>query len=57
MNSSHINSADPSIQVTVEESRSDGSIPFLDIIITPQTDGTFTTGAYRKPTHTDLYLL
>ena len=31
-------------------------MPFLDIIITPQADGTFTTRIYRKPTHTDLYL-
>ena len=33
----------PSTQFTVEETRSDGSMPFLDIIRTPQTDGTFTT--------------
>ena len=29
---------------------------FLDTIITQQADGIFTTGVYRKPTHTDLYL-
>ena len=52
----HINSVDPSIQFTVEESKDDGSIPFLDTIITPETDGTFTIEIYRKPTHTDLYL-
>ena len=52
----HINSVDPSIQFTVEESKGDGSILFLDTIITPKTGGTFTTGVYRKPTHTDLYL-
>ena len=34
----------------------DGSIPFLDILITSQSDGTFTTKVYRKPTHIDLYL-
>ena len=45
----------PSIQFTVEKAGTDGSIPFLDILITPQTDGTFTTKVYRKPTHTDLY--
>ena len=28
----------------------------LDIIITPQPDGIFTIGVYRKPTHKDLYL-
>ena len=45
----HINSVDPSIQFTVKVSRSDGSIPFPDIIITPQADGNVTTGVYRDP--------
>ena len=52
----HINTVDPSIQFTVEEAQPDGSIPCLDIVRTPQTDGTFTTRIYRKPIHTDLYL-
>ena len=52
----HINTVDPSIQFTVEEAKEDGSIPFLDTIIKPETDGTFTIGVYRKPTHTDMYL-
>ena len=52
----HINTLDPSIKFTVEKPKDDGSIPFLDTIITPETDGTFTIGIYRKPTHTDLYL-
>ena len=52
----HINTGDPSIQFTVEEAKEDGSIPFLDTIIRPEADGTFTIGVYRKPTHTDLYL-
>ena len=52
----HINSVDPSIIFTAEETRSDGSKPFLDTLITPQIDGTLTTSVYRKPTHTDLYL-
>ena len=30
--------------------------PFSDTIITPQEDGPFTTGVYRKPIHTDLHL-
>ena len=42
----HINSVGPSIQVTVEESRSDGSMPFPDTLVTPQTDGTLPTGVY-----------
>ena len=32
----HINTVDPSIQFTVEEARPDGSISFLDILVTPQ---------------------
>ena len=52
----HINTVGPSIQFTVEEAKEDGSIPFLDTIITPEAHGTFTIGVYRKPTHTDLYL-
>ena len=52
----HINSVDPSIQFTTEEAKQDGSMPFLDTLVTPQDDGTLTTSVYRKPTHTDLYL-
>ena len=52
----HINTVDLSIQFTVEEAKEDGSIPFLDPIIRPEADGTFTIGVYRKPTHADLYL-
>ena len=52
----HLNSVDPSIKFTVEEAKEDGSIPFLDTIIRPEEDGTFTIGVFRKPTHTDLYL-
>ena len=52
----HLNSVDLSIKFTVEEAKEDGSIPFLDTIIRPEEDGTFTIGVYRKPTHTDLYL-
>ena len=41
----HIISVNPSIQFTIEETRSDGSMPFLlDTSVTPQTDLTFTTG-------------
>ena len=52
----HINTVDPSIKFTVEDAKEDGSIPFLDTIIRPEADGTFTIGVYRKPAHTDLYL-
>ena len=40
----------------VGETISDSSMPFLDTIVSPQVDGTFTTSVYRKPTHSDLYL-
>ena len=52
----HINSVDNAIQFTTEDAKEDGSIPFLDTLITPEKNGTFSVGVYRKPTHTDLYL-
>ena len=52
----HLNSIDEHIQFTGEESRQDGSIPFLDILIIPDEDGSLKTTVYRKATHTDLYL-
>ena len=33
-----------------------GSMPFLDILITPKEDGSLSTSVFRKPTHIDLYL-
>ena len=52
----HLNSIHQSIKVSSEETRSDGSMPFLDILITPKEDGNLQTSVYRKPTHLDLYL-
>ena len=52
----HINEVDTSIKFTMKEAGPDGSIPFLDVLVTPKVDGTFTTKVYRKPTHTDQYL-
>ena len=52
----HINSIDHHIQFTSEESSPDGSMPFLDVMLTPKEDGRLSTTVYRKPTHTDLYL-
>ena len=34
----------------------DGSLPFLDTLLTRREDGTINTSVYRKPTHTDRYL-
>ena len=52
----HLNSLDQHIQFTKEEARPDGSMPFLDVLITPKEDGSLDTTVYRKPTHTDLYM-
>ena len=52
----HINNVDPAIQFTVENSKEDGAIPFLDTIVKPEADGKLSTTVYRKPTHTDQYL-
>ena len=52
----HINSIDPHIQFTSEDSKEDRSMPFLDMLITPTEDGRLNTSVYRKPTHRDMYL-
>ena len=52
----YINSIDEHIQFTCEDQREDGSMSFLDILITPEEDGSLSTTVYRKPTHIDLYL-
>ena len=52
----HITSIDEGIQFTGENTRADGSIPFLDTLVTPQVDGSLLTTVYRKPAHTYQYL-
>ena len=52
----HINSVDPAIRFTVEDSKEDGSIPFLDTIVKPEADGSLSITVYRKPKHRDQYL-
>ena len=52
----HINTQDPHKQFTVEELDQEGSLPFLDTLISPGPNSTLTTSVYRKPTHTDQYL-
>ena len=52
----HINNQDPHIQFTVEKPTQQGSLPFLNTLVTIEPDNTFSTTVYRKPTHTDQYL-
>ena len=52
----HLNSIHKNIKFACEEVRNDGSMPFLDILVTPKEDGSLSTSVFRKPTHTDLCL-
>ena len=52
----HINSLEDKIKFIAESTRADGSMPFLDTIVTPRSDGSLETKVYRKPTHTNQYL-
>ena len=51
----HLNTINTSIQFTVEKEVS-GSLPFLDVNLKRESDGSFSTTIYRKPTHTNRYL-
>ena len=51
----HLNSINPYIQFTIEK-ESDGQLPFLDILLNREEDGSISTSVYRKATHTDQYL-
>ena len=51
----HLNSIEDSINFTVEVEK-DSQIPFLDVLLTHEADGSVNTAVYRKPTHTDKYL-
>ena len=52
----HLNSVDDNIHFTCEEPNEDGSIAFLDMLITPVRNGRLNTSVYRKEPHTDQYL-
>ena len=51
----HLNSINANIQFTYETEK-DGSLPFLDILLSHDPDGSVRTSVYWKPTHTDQYL-
>ena len=51
-----INNIDPAIKFTVEGTQGNGTIPFLDTLVTPLADGSLSITVYHKPTHTDQYL-
>ena len=51
----HLNSVHPTIQFTMEL-ENEGSLPFLDTLLTRREDGGVNIGVYRKRTHTDRYL-
>ena len=44
----HLNSIDEHIQFTSEEAGDDGSIPFLDVLITPDKEGNLTNYSIQK---------
>lgn len=52
----HINSVDRNIKLTKEDVN-DNSLPFLDCVVQRRKDRRLHIGVYRKPTHTDQYLL
>ena len=52
----HINNQDPHIQFTVEPTQQ-GSLPFLDTLVTIEPDNTFSTTGYRNsPTQINIYI-
>ena len=51
----HLNSINEHVQFTLEKEE-DGCLPFLDILLKHEPDGSIQTSVYRKSTHTDKYL-
>jgi len=51
----HLNSINAKIQFMYETEK-DGSLSFLDILLSHDLDGSVHTSVYQKPTHTDQYL-
>ena len=51
----YINNLRTTIKFTMEQEK-EGSLPFLDTLLTREKGGKVTISIYRKPTHTDRYL-
>ena len=51
----HLNSIEPSIQFTCDVEKNN-QLPFLDVLMKREEDGSISTSVYRKPSHTDQYL-
>ena len=51
----HLNGVEPSIQFTVEV-ESEGKLPFLDVLLQRDLDGSISMTVYRKASHIDCYL-
>jgi hypothetical protein len=51
----HLNNIHPNIKFTMEVEQN-GSLPFLDVLVSRRPDGSLGHSVYRKSTHTDLYL-
>ena len=49
----HLNSIHPSIQYTHEIEKSNKCLPFLDVLLERNGDGSLSTSVYQKPSHTD----
>ena len=52
----HINNMANVFKFTVENTRENGSKPILDILVTPEHNGTLTSSFCRKPAHTEEYM-
>ena len=51
----HLNSHSPHIQFTMEIEQNN-SLPFLDVLVTHNDNGSLSHQVYKKKTHTDRYL-
>ena len=52
---SHLNNTEPCIQFTAEE-ETEGKLPFLNVCLQRDDNGSLTTSVFRKATHTNQYL-